>query len=148
LQATGVGQNEEREMTAMQRTIRLRRILESYRGQLLGEIAESMRHVRDQSRALHASDVLNRAERVQVEGLDYALLWLKAGTVRRVDEALRLLDADAYGLCAECGQEISDQRLLAMPFAIRCRDCEELAEVTSPWQTPRRGRVRFDEQGL
>jgi len=133
-------------MTAKQRTIRLRRMLESYRGQLLGEIAESMRHVRDESRALHASDVLDRVERVQEEDIDYALLGIKAGTVRRVDEALRRLDADAYGLCAECGQEISDQRLLAMPFAIRCRDCEERAEAIPRRQAPPRSPVLFDER--
>jgi len=133
-------------MTTKQRTIRLRQMLQSHRDRVRGVIAETMRDVRDESHGLRQSEILDRADRVREEDIECSLLEMKTETLQRIDEALRRVDADAYGLCAECGQEISDQRLLAMPFAIRCRDCEELAEVTSPWQAPRRGPVHFDER--
>jgi DnaK suppressor protein len=45
-----------------------------------------------------------------------------------IDEALRRLDDSGYGLCAECGDEIPENRLIANPLAIRCRDCQEEVE--------------------
>ena len=29
----------------------------------------------------------------------------------------------------ECGEEIAEKRLRALPFAVRCKDCEEAREV-------------------
>ena len=132
-------------MTTKARTVRLRQILESHRNRLLDEIAGSLRHVQNETRDLHTSDILDRGERVREEDVEHAVLGIKTETVLRMDEALQRLGAGAYGLCSECGQEISDQRLLALPFAIRCRDCEEHAEVTECWQAPPRGPVLFDE---
>jgi DnaK suppressor protein len=41
---------------------------------------------------------------------------------------LNRLEEGAYGNCFECGEEISHPRLRALPFAVRCRDCEEARE--------------------
>jgi DnaK suppressor protein len=120
-------------------------MLDSHRGRLLGEIAERLRQSRDEARDLRASDVLDRVELFQEEDLDYALLGMKTETIQRIDAALRRLREEEYGLCSECRQEISDQRLSAMPFAIRCLGCEERAEGSARWRAPRRSRVMFDE---
>lgn len=47
-----------------------------------------------------------------------------------VDEALRRLyrEEDEYGRCAECGAEISEERLDALPYARLCIDCQEEEE--------------------
>jgi len=42
--------------------------------------------------------------------------------------ALTRLDAGKYGYCFDCAQEISEQRLRALPFAARCQSCEERRE--------------------
>ena len=52
---------------------------------------------------------------------------MKAETVARIDAALRRLDQGGHGDCVECGEKISIERLTALPFALRCRDCEEFA---------------------
>ena len=31
--------------------------------------------------------------------------------------------------CFECGEEIAQPRLRALPFAVRCKDCEEALEM-------------------
>jgi DnaK suppressor protein len=36
-----------------------------------------------------------------------------------------------YGLCFECGDEIAEARLRALPFAVRCKDCEEAREIAA-----------------
>ena len=39
------------------------------------------------------------------------------------------LDEGAYGDCFQCGDEIAQARLRALPFAVRCKDCEEALET-------------------
>lgn len=37
-----------------------------------------------------------------------------------VKEALQRIEQNQYGYCAECGEEISEQRLLSVPYATHC----------------------------
>lgn len=50
-------------------------------------------------------------------------------TLIKIDAALRKLEDNTYGICEECGDEISEERLKIMPFAIYCRDCQEKKEL-------------------
>lgn len=45
-----------------------------------------------------------------------------------IDEALRRIDDDEYGLCQNCEKEINQKRLAAIPWARYCLDCQELLE--------------------
>jgi len=45
-----------------------------------------------------------------------------------IDEALMKLREGSYGICEDCGGEISAERLNVMPFAIYCKDCREKRE--------------------
>lgn len=76
--------------------------------------------------------------------IEFALLQMKAETLRKIDEALERLGDETYGCCYECGEEIAEQRLRALPFAVRCRDCEEVREAGRKRErvlTQRRGAV-------
>jgi DnaK suppressor protein len=48
--------------------------------------------------------------------------------LQRIDEALRKFDEGSYGICEDCGEEISRERLKILPFAIYCTDCQERRE--------------------
>jgi DnaK suppressor protein len=50
-------------------------------------------------------------------------------TLIKIDTALRKLMEGTYGICEECGEEISEERLKIMPFAIYCRDDQERKEI-------------------
>ncbi|GAB4414631.1 MAG: hypothetical protein OHK0032_10750 [Thermodesulfovibrionales bacterium] len=50
-------------------------------------------------------------------------------SLRNIDEALRKLKEGTYGICEDCGEEISVERLKVLPFAVLCRDCQEKKEV-------------------
>jgi DnaK suppressor protein len=50
-------------------------------------------------------------------------------TLNKIDTALRKLQEGTYGICEDCGEEISLERLKVMPFAILCRDCQERQEA-------------------
>ena len=54
---------------------------------------------------------------------------MKAETLNKINEALARLDEGRYGTCYECGDEIAEARLRALPFAVRCKDCEEERET-------------------
>lgn len=60
--------------------------------------------------------------------IELALLQMRSETLGRIDQALVRLDADKYGSCFECEGEISERRLRALPFAVRCQACEERRE--------------------
>ena len=46
-----------------------------------------------------------------------------------IEEALISLEEGNYGICAECGGEISEKRLEALPFARYCVACQSNLEL-------------------
>ena len=46
----------------------------------------------------------------------------------RVVNALRAIDNGTYGICKDCGGEISEKRLKYNPNASRCLSCQEAME--------------------
>lgn len=69
-------------------------------------------------------DDLEHADADIQEDIEFSLLQKRAETLTRIDEALVRLDAGRYGFCFECDSEISERRLRALPFAVRCQACE------------------------
>ena len=61
--------------------------------------------------------------------LEFALIQMKTETLNKIDEALRKLAEGSYGRCVECGEDFREARLRALPFAVRCKDCEESREL-------------------
>ncbi|UCG79095.1 MAG: TraR/DksA C4-type zinc finger protein, partial [Nitrospirota bacterium] len=61
-------------------------------------------------------------------GVNLRKLTAQKETLNKVDEALRKLNEGTYGLCEECGDEISKERLTVLPFAILCIECKEQKE--------------------
>jgi DnaK suppressor protein len=49
--------------------------------------------------------------------------------LRQIDEALRRIEAGAFGQCEQCDEEISEARIKAFPFTTLCIDCK--AELES-----------------
>jgi DnaK suppressor protein len=62
------------------------------------------------------------------ENVSLALWEMRAATVKQIDDALERLKAGGYGRCKDCGQEIEYRRLNALPFALRCRECQYAKE--------------------
>ena len=45
--------------------------------------------------------------------------------IRKIAKALARLDNGEYGLCVNCGEDISEQRLDVLPYTDVCIDCAE-----------------------
>ena len=124
----------------------LRKMLEDRRGELLREVQGRIRDAR--SDITKERQVLDQGESSEVdiqEDIEFALIQMKAETLNKIDVALRRLNEDTYGICFECGGEIADRRLRALPFAVRCKDCEEARETAEQREriVARRGSASF-----
>lgn len=64
-----------------------------------------------------------------VQDVELALMQMKAETLDKIDEAIQRLEDGTYGTCAECGGEIAEARLQAVPFASLCLACQEREET-------------------
>lgn len=121
----------------------LKIVLESRRRQLLHEVHGKMRDAR--ADVALERDVLDQAESSEVDTqgeIGFALIQMKAETLNTIDTALRRLGEGTYGDCVECGEEIAQARLRALPFAVRCKDCEEASETVE-----RRKRLAAQRRG-
>jgi DnaK suppressor protein len=108
----------------------LKTMLEDRRRELMNEVQGKIRDVRAEGNK--ERDVLDQGESSEVDiqdDIEFALIQMKGETLNKVNEALRRLDEGTYGNCFECGDEIAEARLRALPFAVRCKDCEEARET-------------------
>ena len=117
-------------------------MLEDRRRQLVYEVQGKIRDGRRDSTKEH--EVLDEGESSEVdvqEEIEFALIQMKTETLRKIDAALRRIGEGHFGECFECGEKIPEARLLALPFAVRCKDCEEARETAELRErmTQRRG---------
>ena len=68
------------------------------------------------------------------EDIELELVQMKRETLSRIDAALDRLAEGRYGHCLVCGDDIAAARLRAMPFAVRCLDCEDAREADAARQ--------------
>jgi DnaK suppressor protein len=119
---------------ARERYVELKRILEERRREILSQVQEKMRDVRAEGALGEGQGVLDAAETSEADiqdDIEFALIQMKSETLHKIEEALARLDEGTYGYCFECGDEVSERRLRALPFAVRCKDCEEAREVAA-----------------
>ena len=108
----------------------LKKMLEHRRRELMNEVQGKIRDVRSDN--MKDREVLDQGESSEVdiqEDIEFALIQMKSETLTKIDAALRRLEDHTYGDCFECGDQISEARLRALPFAVRCKDCEEARET-------------------
>jgi DnaK suppressor protein len=105
----------------------LRAMLHDRQRELQTVLRHRVRHL-PTDRPTEGLDETEHAEADIQEHIEVALIQMKAETLERVREALVRLDAGEYGYCVECEGEIKEQRLRALPFAVRCTACEESQE--------------------
>jgi DnaK suppressor protein len=124
--------------TAKEREVRERRqevlhkILIGKRQEIIREIEESLGQslTEDQQRRLEsARDVGDQALMDLERELGISLMEMRNRRRQSIDEALTRLHEGTYGICAECGVEISEKRLQAVPFAKLCVECQSRAEL-------------------
>ena len=110
----------------------LRKILLDRRQEVLKEIEELIGHQLSddaQNRIDSVPDIGDQALLDSERGRDISILEMRNRMRQNIDEALIRLDEGAYGSCSDCGVEISEKRLKAVPFARRCVACQAKEEL-------------------
>src|SRR4029078_9158511 len=116
----------ERRREALQQMLLRKRyeILKEIEGSLGQSLTE------DQQRRLEsARDVGDQALMDLDRELGISLMEMRNRRRQAIDEALTRLNEGTYGICAECGVEISERRLEAVPFAKLCVECQAREEL-------------------
>jgi DnaK suppressor protein len=128
----------------------LKKMLDERRRAIQAEVQGKMRDVRAEgawgSKQSEVFDAVESSEADIQDDLEFALIQMKSETLNKISGALARLEQGDYGNCFECGEEIAEKRLRALPFAVRCKDCEEakeMAEQRERQQTARRGSSLF-----
>ena len=70
-------------------------------------------------------------ETAQVAAAEYTLATLHENhlqEIRQIDAALSRIDEGTYGACADCELEIPRDRLMVVPYSVRCADCATTRE--------------------
>jgi len=115
-----------------ERYARLKELLEEHKRRLQQSLRTRLNEVRAHSHDGKGFEALDTADASASDLEQYfgaALAELAAQALQQVDQALARLERGDYGLCRDCNEKISHKRLTALPFALRCRECEELRET-------------------
>jgi len=110
----------------------LKQMLDGRRREIQAEVQGKMRGVREEGtwggKLNEVLDAVESAEADIQEDIEFALVQMKSETLNKINDALQRLEQGDYGYCFDCGEEIAEKRLRALPFAVRCKDCEEARE--------------------
>lgn len=101
----------------------LRAMLTDRRIALQTEIAARRREYRQQETSF--ADTVDAASDNMAVNNESALTKQKNDTLTKITDALARLEQGEYGNCTDCAGEISEIRLSALPFAVRCKKCQE-----------------------
>jgi len=110
----------------------LKQMLEDRRREIQAEVQGKMRDVRAEGLGGKQNEVFDAVESSEADiqdEIEFALIQMKSETLNKINDALVRLEQGDYGNCFECGDEIAEKRLRALPFAVRCKECEEAREV-------------------
>jgi DnaK suppressor protein len=121
------------EKSARSRYTELKQMLQGRQREIQAEVKGKMRNVRAEGtwggKLNEVLDAVESAEADIQEDIEFALVQMKSETLNKITDALGRLEQGDYGNCFDCGEEIAEKRLRALPFAVRCKDCEEAREI-------------------
>lgn len=118
--------SEQKQMAHQERYAVLKQMLEDRRR----DIQDRLRSLRETlpAQVAEVKDAEEQSVQDFVQDVELALMEMKSETLAQIDEAIRRLEAGSYGTCANCGREIAEPRLKALPFATLCLECQEMQE--------------------
>ena len=124
----------------------VKQMLLNRRHKIQAEVNDRKRSGRE-NRTSDVRDMVDVSDSGIEEEMSFTLLQMRTSLLSRVDAALARLESGTYGVCFECGDSIALPRLRALPFAVRCRDCETQLEEQANQRRQRHalddGRISF-----
>jgi DnaK suppressor protein len=104
---------------------RRRKLLAGLHDEVFERLGKDYRQEFDQAMDSADISVVDLLQSVGIKLVD-----IRQEELIKMDAAERKLNEGTYGICEECGADISEERLAALPYAVRCLQCEERFETT------------------
>src|SRR5947207_11143032 len=73
-------------------------------------------------------DLADKAASAYSKELNFSLSDAERTVLMQIEEAFNRIKEDAFGTCTNCGNQIGEKRLQAVPWTPYCIDCQELQE--------------------
>jgi DnaK suppressor protein len=102
-----------------------RELREKYRR--IEEENDALRELMGQNRALEP-DLADQACSAASQDWNMIRYNRNIALLKDIAVALKAIDNDSYGICELCGDSIADRRLLAIPSALFCIECQEMID--------------------
>ena len=115
--------------------------LESEKKRLLNDLNEKLKTESDTGK-FETSDIYDIASTERERELSLTLGDRERQRLIEIDKALERLGDKEYGLCEECGEDIGEERLRALPFTRLCIECK------SKFERQNLGRTRIEEPAV
>jgi len=104
-------------------------MLEERRAVLNAQVQQQVRDVRTDKDIDRGRGDRDEAMEFDQQGdVDLTIIQMRVSALEQVERAPRRLGDGCYGECQEGGDEIAEARLRALPFAVRCLQCEAARE--------------------
>ncbi len=104
------------------------RLLTNWRNALMEGVDATIQDLQASAQENQA-DPADQASQAETFSLELRARDRERRLIKKIEDALRLLESGDYGFCEECGVEIGLRRLEARPTATLCIDCKTIAEV-------------------
>lgn len=93
---------------------------------LLGEAGKTVTEMTTD--ALNFPDPTDRATQESDRNFELRIRDRERKLINKIKDALDRIESKEFGICDDCGEEISEARLRARPVTTQCIDCKMAAE--------------------
>ena len=104
-------------------------ILQSWKRELMEEVDETIKELKEAGIRRVPADPNDRASQEENFTVELRTRDRERKLIKKIDDAVKMIDNNEYGYCESCGEEIGLRRLEARPTAFLCIDCKTLAEI-------------------
>jgi RNA polymerase-binding protein DksA len=126
-ESTGGAPNRYFSPSWQQRCEAIHTILSALREQEIARLTSMVHHEKERQASTPAGGS-DQAQMQQELVMHVSLLWRSLGRLSVIWAALERLEQRCFGYCEECGEEISIERLNAVPMARDCVECQDRSE--------------------
>jgi len=104
-----------------------RQMLLQWKNNLMAEVEQTVHHMQDE--ATNLADPNDRASQEEEFTIELRTRDRERQLIKKIDDAIIVIDNGDYGFCVSCGSEIGLARLEARPTATKCIDCKTQDEI-------------------
>ncbi len=92
------------------------------------ELDQRLHSIDEELEEHHNPDVEDYATEVEGDEVLQGIGQAGKNEIRMIQAALQRIADGSYGVCARCGEDISEERLDVLPYTPICKDCASAVE--------------------